>query len=179
MSENYNQKKGTSPNFAGSNSWAMENLNRVDVYKTSVEDVEQRDILLEILQQHFPSCRISVDLHDCDKVLRIASSGQAPTFTFLRVLMRSLNISIEELSWYVKHKSSFYGKPDKCPFATTGLWNWRSPTPSGNLLKLHLKLNSKGFRLTAPRPLKHSITIMLCATPRIWVCFGSRCFTYR
>jgi hypothetical protein len=76
----------------------MENLNRVDVYKTSVEDVEQRDILLEILQQHFPSCRISVDLHDCDKVLRIASSGQAPTFTFLRVLTRSLDISIEELS---------------------------------------------------------------------------------
>lgn len=75
----------------------MENLNRVDVYKTSVEDVEQRDILVEILQQHFPSCKVSIDLHDCDKVLRIVSFGEAPSFRFLRVLARSLGIAIDEL----------------------------------------------------------------------------------
>lgn len=75
----------------------MENRNRIHVYKTSVENAEQRDVLLDILQQHFPSCKINVDLHDCDKVLRIVSFGEAPSFRFLRVLTRSLGIVIDEL----------------------------------------------------------------------------------
>ncbi|MEO8405662.1 MAG: hypothetical protein ABI480_13735 [Chitinophagaceae bacterium] len=47
----------------------------VEVFKTNVERAEEARKLLEVLQQHFPGCRINFDLHDCDKILRVKHNG--------------------------------------------------------------------------------------------------------
>jgi len=43
----------------------------VEVFKTNVQKKAQRKMLLCILSEAFPSCKINVDLSDCDKVLRV------------------------------------------------------------------------------------------------------------
>lgn len=47
----------------------------VEVFKTNVGDEDQAFEVRELLLQHFPGSNINFDLHDCDKVLRIAGSG--------------------------------------------------------------------------------------------------------
>jgi hypothetical protein len=45
------------------------------VFKTDIGDEDQASEVRMLLLQHFPSSRINFDLHDCDKVLRIAGSN--------------------------------------------------------------------------------------------------------
>ena len=43
----------------------------IEVFKTNVRlDAEARKLVNIILRQ-LPGCRVNIDLHDCDKVLRI------------------------------------------------------------------------------------------------------------
>ncbi|MBS1584694.1 MAG: hypothetical protein JSS82_04045 [Bacteroidetes bacterium] len=42
----------------------------VEVFKTDVEKAKER-ILLTLLMNTFPHCRINFDLEDCDRVLRV------------------------------------------------------------------------------------------------------------
>lgn len=43
----------------------------VEVFKTDVQKKAQSKILLGRLAEAFPSCKITFDLADCDKVLRV------------------------------------------------------------------------------------------------------------
>ena len=47
----------------------------VEVFKTNVAEAGQANELVSLLQQHFPSGRITFDLEDCDRVLRIESNN--------------------------------------------------------------------------------------------------------
>ena len=43
----------------------------IEVFKTNIEELSQATKLINMLINHFPDTKINVDLHDCDKVLRI------------------------------------------------------------------------------------------------------------
>jgi len=43
----------------------------IEVFKTNIQERSQAERLLSVLRDRFPGHRINVDLHDCDKVLRI------------------------------------------------------------------------------------------------------------
>jgi hypothetical protein len=43
----------------------------VEVFKTNVQKKTQSKMLLSVLSEAFPSCKINFDLSDCDKVLRV------------------------------------------------------------------------------------------------------------
>jgi len=43
----------------------------VEIFKTNVEEKPEAYRVLSVLNEHFPSCRINFDLHDCDRILRI------------------------------------------------------------------------------------------------------------
>ena len=42
----------------------------VEVFKTNIQKKAQSKMLLCILFEAFPSCKINFDLSDCDKILR-------------------------------------------------------------------------------------------------------------
>ncbi len=44
----------------------------VEVFKTNVEGVQTAATLIEHLQSLYPDARITFDLEDCDRILRIA-----------------------------------------------------------------------------------------------------------
>ena len=43
----------------------------VEVFKTNIRKKTQSKMLLSILSEAYPSCKINFDLSDCDKVLRV------------------------------------------------------------------------------------------------------------
>jgi hypothetical protein len=46
-------------------------MQMIEVFKTNVQATEEAVQLIGVLQRHFPGSRINIDLHDCDKVLRV------------------------------------------------------------------------------------------------------------
>jgi len=50
----------------------------VEVFSTNVEDDRQASTLLQRLQRIFPHARITIDLEDCDKVLRLEGDDICP-----------------------------------------------------------------------------------------------------
>lgn len=50
----------------------------IEVFKTNIEERSQAEWLIASLLDHFPGHRINVDLHDCDKVLRIEGGSFVP-----------------------------------------------------------------------------------------------------
>jgi hypothetical protein len=46
-------------------------MTSIELFKTNVDDSGAAQCLIGLLQQNFPYCRITIDLHDCDKVLRL------------------------------------------------------------------------------------------------------------
>ena len=50
----------------------------VEVFKTNIQEVSQARNLIALLLQHFPGSKINVDLHDCDKVLRVEGGNFLP-----------------------------------------------------------------------------------------------------
>jgi len=46
----------------------------IEVFKTDIKDAGTAEELVMALQHHMPGSRINVDMHDCDRVLRIQSS---------------------------------------------------------------------------------------------------------
>lgn len=50
----------------------------VEVFSTTVATPTQAAKLITRLRQLFPACRITFDLEDCDKVLRIAGYAVCP-----------------------------------------------------------------------------------------------------
>lgn len=47
----------------------------IEVFKTNVVATDEAHRMVRLLLQHFPECKISFDLEDHDKVLRIAGNG--------------------------------------------------------------------------------------------------------
>jgi len=43
----------------------------VEIFKTNVDDHIQAQLIITLLNHHFPAFAINFDLHDCDKILRI------------------------------------------------------------------------------------------------------------
>ena len=43
----------------------------IEVFKTNIEEPEQAKKIISLLLHYFPGVKINIDLHDCDKVLRI------------------------------------------------------------------------------------------------------------
>ncbi len=43
----------------------------IEVFKTNIQKVSQAKKLMALLLRYFPDSKINIDLHDCDKVLRI------------------------------------------------------------------------------------------------------------
>ncbi|MEO6315823.1 MAG: hypothetical protein ABIU63_02160 [Chitinophagaceae bacterium] len=50
----------------------------IEVFKTDIQEPAQVQHVVAVLVQHFPDSRINIDLHDCDKVLRIEGSNFLP-----------------------------------------------------------------------------------------------------
>lgn len=50
----------------------------IEVFKTNVQEVYQAKQLIDKLLVQFPGCKINFDLHDCDKVLRVAGRKFRP-----------------------------------------------------------------------------------------------------
>ena len=50
----------------------------IEVFKTNIQQTAEAEELINLLLRHFPGSRINIDLHDCDKVLRIESSHVVP-----------------------------------------------------------------------------------------------------
>ena len=50
----------------------------VEVFKTNVQEISQANRLLALLHQHFPGSKITFDLEDCDKILRVEGMDFVP-----------------------------------------------------------------------------------------------------
>ena len=46
----------------------------VEVFKTDICEIRVADQIRTELSKHFPECKISFDLEDCDHILRIEST---------------------------------------------------------------------------------------------------------
>lgn len=46
----------------------------VEVFRTTVRSARHAAVVIALVQAHFPSLRVTMDLDDCDKVLRVQSS---------------------------------------------------------------------------------------------------------
>jgi len=68
----------------------------IEVFKTNIEQASEADMLLKFLQQHFPGTKINIDLHDCDKVLRIEGKNFAPVHVMRLVKEKGFYCSVLE-----------------------------------------------------------------------------------
>jgi hypothetical protein len=67
----------------------------IEVFKTNVQEVEQSNMIVEKLLEHFPNSLINFDLEDCDKILRIHAA--AISNHKIIDLMNSFGYQCEEL----------------------------------------------------------------------------------
>ncbi|HEV7381275.1 MAG TPA: hypothetical protein VGN64_15865 [Dyadobacter sp.] len=69
----------------------------IEVFKTNVADSCEARLLMEVLKLHFHMMKVSFDLEDCDKVLRVQSeSGMISAVTIIG-LLRGLGYCAEVL----------------------------------------------------------------------------------
>jgi hypothetical protein len=47
----------------------------IEVFKTNVDEAACANRVVDLLLQHFPNSRINIDLHDCDKILRVEAEA--------------------------------------------------------------------------------------------------------
>ena len=57
----------------------------IEVFKTDIQELSQAEELISLLLDHFPESKINVDMHDCDKVLRIEGCNFLPSKVMLLV----------------------------------------------------------------------------------------------
>jgi hypothetical protein len=50
----------------------------IEVFKTNIQKISEARKLIALLLLHFPGSKINIDLHDCDKVLRIEGAHFLP-----------------------------------------------------------------------------------------------------
>lgn len=66
----------------------------VEVFKTNVQKKAQSKMLLSILTETFPSCKINFDLSDCDKVLRVEGDSMEALRIMILVKEHGFNCEI-------------------------------------------------------------------------------------
>jgi DNA-binding transcriptional LysR family regulator len=59
----------------------------IEVFSTDIAGPRAAARLLRQLRQHFPTWRISFDLADCDRVLRVESPDQRPDAAWIAQLL--------------------------------------------------------------------------------------------
>ncbi|MFT3937006.1 MAG: hypothetical protein QM726_25495 [Chitinophagaceae bacterium] len=50
----------------------------IEVFKTNIQERAQANSLIALLLHHFPGSKINIDLHDCDRVLRVEGRNVLP-----------------------------------------------------------------------------------------------------
>ena len=64
-------------------------MGTVEVFKTNVETGEQAERLAILIRENFPEYTVNFDLDDCDRVLRVKSSGSIRESSILTLLQNS------------------------------------------------------------------------------------------
>jgi len=68
----------------------------IEVFKTDIQELSQAEELISLLLDHFPESKINVDMHDCDKVLRIEGRNFLPSKVMLLVKENGFMCSVLE-----------------------------------------------------------------------------------
>lgn len=61
----------------------------VEVFKTNVETDEHAERLVHLIHDNFPEYTANFDLNDCDRILRVKSSGLIRQSSVLAILYNS------------------------------------------------------------------------------------------
>ena len=69
----------------------------VEIFKTNVLEASVACRLVDLLLQQFPGCKINFDLHDCDKILRVACSCGTVQPSFLIDILSDFGFQAEVL----------------------------------------------------------------------------------
>lgn len=70
----------------------------VEVFKTNVQDPYQAKMLIDQIQSTFRDYTVNFDLEDCDRILRVVSSGGYIQSSRLLDLLRNFGFDAEILS---------------------------------------------------------------------------------
>jgi hypothetical protein len=54
----------------------------IEVFKTNIKKASEAKRLIGLLAHHFPGSKVNIDLHDCDKILRI----EGPHFPAAKIM---------------------------------------------------------------------------------------------
>lgn len=68
----------------------------IEVFKTNIGEPTEARKMIGLLQEHFPASRINIDLHDCDKVLRLEGQDFHPVQVITLMTENGYNCSILE-----------------------------------------------------------------------------------
>ena len=68
----------------------------IEIFRTNIQQPFQATQLIDLLLQHFPESRINIDLHDCDKVLRIEGCNFLPSKVVMLVNEHGFACSVLE-----------------------------------------------------------------------------------
>ncbi len=60
-------------------------MESVEIFKTNVQDEAQAEHVIALLRSAFPQYKLNFDLHDCDRVLRVAAMQICPSSVELAV----------------------------------------------------------------------------------------------
>lgn len=69
----------------------------VEVFKTSVQEVSEADWIITLIQSRYPIYRITFDLQDCDKVLRVENQYGAVERDVIHQLVNKMGYQCEVL----------------------------------------------------------------------------------
>ncbi len=58
----------------------------VEVFKTNVQEIEETEMLIQKLLEHFPQSRINFDLEDCDRILRVEEKNIPVTICTKKII---------------------------------------------------------------------------------------------
>lgn len=68
----------------------------IEVFKTNVQETTDAMKVIGLLKEYFPASRINIDLHDCDKVLRLEGHDFHPGQVITLMTENGYNCSILE-----------------------------------------------------------------------------------
>ena len=61
---------------------------KVEVFKTNVDDPDLAKRLVDQIERNFINCRVNFDLDDCDRILRVAFTGNIQYELLIDLLQR-------------------------------------------------------------------------------------------
>jgi len=67
----------------------------VEIFKTNVSDAFEANIVIRELRGHFPLCKITFDLDDCDRILRIEGREFDINITAILEIVKAYHYDIE------------------------------------------------------------------------------------